>query len=257
MSGTPDAITVEEHDAVLVVTLNRPEVKNAVNLAMATELGAAFDELDRRTDLRVAVLTGQGGTFCAGMDLSAFLAGERPSLPGKGLAGLVEQPPRTPLIAAVEGFALAGGFEIAAACDLVVAAEDAVFGLPEVKRGLVAAGGGLLRLPAHAPYHLVMEWALTGRRISAEEAHAAHFVNRLTPPGGALEAALALAAEIAQNGPLAVQATKQIVAASSGWPADEGFDRQRELSEPVRSSADAREGAQAFRERRPPRWRGV
>jgi enoyl-CoA hydratase len=249
-----ETITLAEHGATLVIELNRPEVKNAVNLAMAVELAAAFDELDARPDLTVGVLAGSGSTFCAGMDLKSFLAGERPSVPGRGFAGLVEQPPAKPVIAAVEGYALAGGFEIALACDLVVASRTAVFGLPEVKRSMVAAGGGLLRLPERIPYHLAMEWALTGRRVPAEEAHAARLVARLAEPGEALTCALELAAEIAANGPLAVRATKQIIISGRDWPTSEAFDRQREISEPVRSSDDAREGATAFREKREPVW---
>jgi enoyl-CoA hydratase/carnithine racemase len=203
------------------------------------------------------VITGAGKSFCTGMDLKAFLAGERPSVRDRGFAGIVEKPPQKPMIAAVEGHAIAGGFEIVLACDLIVAASNAVFGLPEVKRGLVAAGGGLLRLPGRVPYHLAMEWALTGAFIPAEQARAVSLVNRLTPPGGALPAALELAAAIAANGPLAVRATKRIIAASGAWPPDEAFDRQREISEPVRSSEDAREGARAFAEKRAPHWRGV
>lgn len=251
-----EAITLEQRGATLVVMMNRPEVKNAVNLTMACELADAFRELDERPDLTVGVLAGAGATFCAGMDLRSFLAGERPSVPGRGFAGLVEQPPAKPLVAAVEGYALAGGFEIALACDLIVASETAVFGLPEVKRSLVAAGGGLLRLPERIPYHLAMEWALTGRRVPAREAYEAKLLARLTESGRALPVALDLADEIADNGPLAVRATKQIVRRCRDWATDESFDRQREISEPVRASADACEGATAFREKRTPIWRG-
>jgi enoyl-CoA hydratase len=257
--STPTArpsVRLEEHGSVLVIILDRPEAKNAVNLAMATELAAGLDELDSRDDLTVGILTGAGSSFCAGMDLKSFLAGERPSLPGRGFAGLVEKPPSTPLIAAVEGYALAGGFEIALACDLIVASSDAVFGLPEVKRSLVAAGGGLIRLPSRVPYHLAMEWALTGRRVSADEARSAHLVSRIAPPGGALAQALELAAEIAENGPLAVRATKEVLRSARDWPSAEAFDRQRRITEPVRASADAREGATAFKEKRAPVWRG-
>ena len=168
-----DEVIVERADGVLTVMLNRPEVRNAINAATARALAAAVDELDASQDLSVAVLTGAGGMFCAGMDLKAFLAGERPSVPGRGFAGLAERPPAKPIIAAVEGAAVAGGFEIALACDLIVAAENARFGLPEVQRGLVAAGGGLLRLSRHVPYHLAVEWALTGDYVSAAEARAA------------------------------------------------------------------------------------
>lgn len=249
-------VRLERAGPVLVITLDRPAVKNAVNLALATELAGALHELDATPELAVGVLTGAGSTFCAGMDLSAFLAGERPSVPGRGFAGLVERPPATPLIAAVEGYALAGGFEIALACDLVVASSTAVFGLPEVTRSLVAAGGGLLRLPERIPYHLAMEWALTGRRVPAEEAFAARLVSRVTPPGEALSGALELAAQIAANGPLAVRATKQVLSSARDWSTEDAFDQQRRITEPVRASEDALEGALAFKERRTPVWRG-
>jgi len=252
----PDVVLTREVDGVLVVTINRPEVRNAINTAAAHGIAAALDELDTRDDLVAGVLTGAGGSFCAGMDLAAFLAGERPSVPVRGFAGIVEKPAGKPLIAAVEGYAVAGGFEIVLACDLVVASAEAVFGLPEVRRGLVAAGGGLLRLPTRVPYQLAAEWALTGALVPATRAAEAGLVNRLTAPGEALAAALELAAAIAANGPLAVRATKRILAESRGWPADEAFDRQRAISEPVRASSDAREGATAFREKRLPRWRG-
>ena len=250
-------ILTREESGVLVVTINRPEVRNAINLTAAEGIAAAMDELDSRSDLVAGVLTGAGSSFCTGMDLKAFLAGERPSVPGRGFAGIVERPPDKPLIAAVEGYAVAGGFEIALACDLLVAASDAQFGLPEVRRGLVAAGGGLLRLPTRVPYGLAVEWALTGSFVPASRAFEVGLVNRLTDPGGALDAALELAGAIAANGPLAVRATKRILVSSPDWPAAEAFDRQREISEPVRASEDAREGARAFAEKRPPQWRAV
>jgi enoyl-CoA hydratase/carnithine racemase len=252
-----DEVLTERRDRVLVITINRPDVRNAINTAAATAIADAVDELDDSEDLVAGVITGAGRSFCTGMDLKAFLAGERPSVRDRGFAGIVEKPPEKPMIAAVEGHAIAGGFEIVLACDLIVAADNAVFGLPEVKRGLVAAGGGLLRLPHRVPYHLALEWALTGGFISAQQAHAVSLVNRLTPVGGALAVALELATGIAANGPLAVRATKKIIASSSAWAPDEAFDRQREISEPVRASADAREGARAFAEKRAPRWRGI
>lgn len=254
MSGT---VLTERTGGVLVITINRPEARNAINTETAIAIAAALDELDARDDLVAGVITGAGSSFCTGMDLKAFLAGERPSVPVRGFAGIVERPPAKPMIAAVEGYAIAGGFEIVLACDLIVAAEDAVFGLPEVTRGLVAAGGGLLRLPDRVPYHLAVEWALTGGLVPATRAAEVFLVNRLTPPGQALAAAMDLARTIAANGPLAVRATKRILAESGQWPASEAFDRQRALVEPVRSSADAREGAVAFREKRSPQWRGV
>jgi enoyl-CoA hydratase len=251
-----DEVIVERGDGVLTVMLNRPEVRNAINAATARAVAAALDELDASQDLSVAVLTGSGGMFCAGMDLKAFLAGERPTVPGRGFAGLVERPPRKPIIAAVEGAAVAGGFEIALACDLIVAAENARFGLPEVQRGLVAAGGGLLRLSRHVPYHLAVEWALTGDYVSAAEARAAGLVSRITAPGDALAQAVELARRIARNGPLALAATKRVLAECQDWTSAEAFARQREITEPVRESADAREGARAFVEKRAPQWQG-
>lgn len=255
-SAARGPVQVVALDGVLVVTIDRPDVRNAIDLATAQAIAAAMDRLDAEPDLVAGVLTGAGGTFCAGMDLRAFLAGERPSVPGRGFAGLVERPPDKPLVAAVEGYAVAGGFEIVLACDLVCAADNAVFGLPEVKRGLLAGGGGLLRLPSRVPAQLAMEWALTGENIPAATAQAVGLVNRLTPPGGALDAALALARAIAANGPLAVRATKRIITESRDWRSDEAFARQAEIYEPVRSSEDAREGARAFREKRPAQWQG-
>uniref|UniRef100_UPI0015F024ED enoyl-CoA hydratase-related protein n=1 Tax=Pseudonocardia pini TaxID=2758030 RepID=UPI0015F024ED len=160
MSADPVRTSVPV-EGVLLVTLDRPEARNAVNARLAEQVSEAMDRLDADPELRVGILTGAGGTFCAGADLKAFVRGERPYAGVRGFAGLVEQPPEKPLIAAVEGYALAGGCEVVLACDLVVAAESAVFGITEVRRGLVAAGGGLLRLPERIPYHVAMELALT------------------------------------------------------------------------------------------------
>jgi enoyl-CoA hydratase len=251
-----DAVQTDEADGVIVITINRPEARNAVNPDVAAGVAAALDALDTRDDLTVGVITGAGGTFCAGMDLKAFVAGQSPSIPGRGFAGLTEAPPAKPLIAAVEGYALAGGCEIALACDLVVAANDAKFGIPEVKRGLVAAAGGLLRLPRRIPYQIAMELALTGAFLEAPRAHAYGLVNRLTEHGAALAAARELAAAIAANGPLAVRATKHIVSHADEWPVAEFWQRQLAIVAPVFTSADAREGAIAFAEKRPPRWTG-
>jgi enoyl-CoA hydratase len=250
-------LTVEEHGRVLVLTMNRPAARNAMTLAMATDIAAALSMLDERTDLSVGVITGAGGTFCAGMDLKRFAAGERPVVPGRGFAGLVQRPPAKPLIAAVEGYALAGGFEIALACDLIVASREATFGLPEVKRGLTAAAGGLLRLQRRVPYHLAMELVLTGRMLPAPDAAAVHLVNRLTEPGATRTEALTLAGEIAANAPLALTASKRVLAESADWPLAEQFARQEAYVDPVRRSADAREGAVAFAEKRAPRWSGT
>ncbi|HEY6278430.1 MAG TPA: crotonase/enoyl-CoA hydratase family protein [Streptosporangiaceae bacterium] len=251
-----DEVTVEVEGGVAVLTINRPQARNAVNEATARAMAAVIDELDARRDVRVLVLTGAGGTFSAGMDLKGFLAGENAMAGGRGFAGITARPPVTPVIAAVEGYALAGGFEIALACDLIVASEEATFGLPEVTRGLVAGAGGLLRLPRRIPYYLAMEIALTGARFSAARLHQAGLVNRLVPAGAALDEARAFAAQIAANAPLSLAATKRIFVESADWPSDEAFGRQQEIMGPVFASADAIEGAAAFAEKRPPVWRG-
>lgn len=249
-------LKVTERGRVLVMTMDRPESRNAMSLTMSQEIADALDLLDRRPDLSVGVITGANKTFCAGMDLKGFARGERPVVPGRGFAGLVEKPPTKPLIAAVEGYALAGGFEIVLACDLIVASTSATFGLPEVKRGLTAAAGGLLRLQRRIPYHLAMELVLTGAMWPATEAAEAHLVNRLAEPGTALEVALGLADQIAANAPLALSASKQVLVRSQDWEIDEMFTRQHNFVQPIRESADAKEGALAFVEKREPRWTG-
>jgi enoyl-CoA hydratase len=247
-------VTVE--DGIQTITINRPESRNAMTLVAAKLIAAALDELDARDDLRIGILTGAGNSFCAGMDLKGFLRGERPSLPDRGFGGLTKRPPKKPLIAAVEGYALAGGFELVMACDLVVAAENAQFGVPEVKRGLVAAAGGLVRLPRQLPYRVAMELILTGDMFPAPRAHACGLVNRLTKPGEALAEAKKLAQSIATNGPLSVAASKRVVVESQDWPANELWERQAALTEHIFSSADAREGSAAFAEKRKPVWQG-
>jgi enoyl-CoA hydratase/carnithine racemase len=219
-------------------------------------MAAALDELDDDPELSVGVLTGAGKGFCAGMDLKAFVAGERPYAEGRGFAGIVERPAQKPLIAAVEGFAVAGGLEVALACDMIVAARGARLGIPEVKRSLVAAGGALLRLPKVLPRTIAMELALTGEPIPAERGHELGLVNRLADPGEALSVALELAALVAANGPLALAATKRVMRESADWPEREFFERQRSIIDPVFNSEDAREGANAFSEKREPVWRG-
>jgi enoyl-CoA hydratase len=250
------AVLTERRERVLLITLNRPDQRNAVNAAVAQGIAAALDELDGENELSVGVLTGAGKGFCAGMDLKAFVTGERPYAEGRGFAGIVERPAEKPLIAAVEGFAVAGGLEVALACDLIVASRGTRLGIPEVKRSLVAAGGALMRLPRSLPRNLAMELALTGEPIDAERGYELGLVNRLTEPGGALEAALELAEVIAANGPLALRATKRILTESTDWPDGEFFARQREIADPVMRSEDAREGATAFAEKRPPVWKG-
>src|SRR3954453_23790502 len=175
-----DEVLVEQRDGVQVITINRPQAKNALNRAVAERVAAAVDELDASDELRVGVLTGAGGTFSAGMDLKAFLRGETPGIEAGGLCGITQPPPRKPLIGAVEGWALAGGFELLLACDLVVAADTARFGVPEVKRSLVAAGGAALLLPKRVPLAVALEMLMTGEPINAERAAEVGLVNRLT-----------------------------------------------------------------------------
>lgn len=251
-----DEVLVEHSDGVSVITINRPGARNAVNAAVSAGIAAALDELDERDDLTLGIVTGAGGSFCAGMDLKAFVAGENPTDPRRGFGGITMLPPRKPLIAAVEGWALAGGCEIALSCDLIVAAEDAKFGIPEVKRGLVAAAGGLVRLPRRIPPAVAMELALTGDPLPATEAHRFGLVNTLTAPGGALAGARALAARIAANGPLAVAASKRVIVESQDWSDAELWEKQGAIVGPVMGSSDAREGAMAFAEKRAPVWKG-
>ena len=255
MSSDPKVL-VEQRDGVQVITVNRPDARNALDREVAEGVAAAVDELDSDDGLRVGVLTGAGGTFSSGMDLKAFLRGESPAIEGRGLCGITQTPPRKPLIGAVEGWALAGGFELLLACDLVVAAETARFGVPEVKRSLVAAGGAALQLPRRMPFAVALEMLLTGEPLDAPRAAQLGLVNRVTPEGGALDGALALAATIAANGPLAVAATKEIARRSTDWTFAEGWTEQARLTGPVFTSEDAREGAAAFAEKRAPVWKG-
>ena len=251
-----NAVLTERRGRTLLITLNRPDARNAVNAALAQGVAAALDELDSDDDLAVGVLTGAGKGFSAGMDLKAFVAGESAWVEGRGFAGIVQGPPRKPLIAAIEGFAVAGGLEVALSCDLIVASSGAKLGIPEVKRSLVAAGGALLRLPRRIPYHVAMELALTGDPISAERGYELGLVNRVSEAGGAVDAALELAGAIEANAPLALMASKQIIVESPDWSLDEEFDRQAAISGPVFTSEDAREGATAFSEKRDPVWKG-
>jgi enoyl-CoA hydratase len=255
ISTDAPAVLAERHGSVLVITLNRPHVRNAVDRALAEGVAAALDALDADDTLTAGVLTGAGGFFCAGMDLGAFARGVSPWVEGRGFAGITVRASDKPLIAAIEGFAVAGGLEIALSCDLIVAAEGARMGIPEAKRSLVAAAGGLLRLPKRMPYHVVMELALTGDPLPAERFHRFGVVNRLAAPGEALEVALGLAAQLAQNGPLALVASKRIIADQFDWSTEEMWARQGEIAGPVLMSEDAREGAVAFKEKRDPVWK--
>jgi enoyl-CoA hydratase len=251
-----DAVLTECSDGIAVITINRPEARNAVNGEVARGIAAAVEEFDGSADVRVLILTGAGGTFSAGMDLKGFLAGESPNVAGRGFGGIAERPPVKPVIAAVEGYALAGGFEIALSCDMIVASEAARFGLPEVRRGLVAGAGGLLRLPRRVPYHLAMEIALTGEHFTAERLRQAGLVSSVVGVGEALAGARELAARVAQGAPLGVAASKRVIVESADWDSGEAFARQGEVIGPVFVSADAMEGAAAFAEKRAPVWRG-
>jgi enoyl-CoA hydratase len=251
-----DPVVTERRDRVLVITLNRPDARNSVNRELADALATTLQSLDADDGLSVGVLTGAGKGFSAGMDLKAFAEGGRPMVPGRGFAGIVEQSCRKPLVAAVEGFALAGGLEIALSCDLLVAARGARLGIPEVTVGLFAGAGALLRLPRQLPYATAMELALTGEPISAERAHELGMVNRLAEPGEAVSVAIELAERIARNAPLGLAASKRILAESAGMTDPEFWAYQEPIFDEVFASADALEGATAFAEKRSPRWQG-
>src|SRR5437763_4425566 len=229
-------VLTEPRGAVLVITINRPDARNSMNRAAAEAMGAALDTLDADPDLSVGVITGAGKGFSAGMDLKGFASGEFPVAGDRGFAGIAQRAATKPLIAAVEGFALAGGLEIALACDVIVAARGTRLGIPEVKRSLVAAAGALLRLPRALPRNIAMELALTGDPIEAERGYELGLVNRLAEPGQALEAALELAEVVAANGPLALTATKRVLLESVDWPDSELFARQGEIVGPVMAS---------------------
>lgn len=249
------AVEFKIENEVAVITIARPEARNAIDRETALAIADAITRIESDSNVRVAVLTGSGGTFCAGMDLKAFLRGEVVRLPGRGLAGMTQAKLAKPFIAAVEGYALAGGFELALACDLIVAAETAKFGLSEVKRGLVANAGGLVRLPRQLPIKIATELVLTGDMCPASLLAAHGLINKVVPTGEALQTALAMARTIAANGPMAVAVSRRVLNESIDWPNDELFDRQNEITAPVFASADAREGAAAFAQKRAPIWR--
>jgi enoyl-CoA hydratase len=251
-----DAVLTERRGNVLLITINRPEVRNAVNGAVAEGVAGALDQLDSDDSLSVGVLTGTGGFFSAGMDLGAFVKGESPWFGDRGFAGIAQRAAEKPLIAAIEGFALAGGMEVALACDLIVAAKGARMGIPEAKRSLIAAGGALLRLPRRMPYHMVMELALTGDPMPAERFHEFGVVNRLAEPGSAVDVALELAAQLGKSGPLALIGSKRILQEQFDWTTADMWQKQGEITGPVMTSEDAKEGASAFKEKREPVWKG-
>ena len=250
-----ELVLTERHDGVLTITINRPAQKNAINREVAVQLASALDQLDSNPTMSVGVLTGAGGTFSAGMDLKAFATGETPILPGRGFGGLTQAVVRKPLIAAVEGWALGGGFEMVLACDVIVAAQDAKFGLPEVKRGLIAGEGGVIRLPRRIPYHVALTVLLTGEPIPAADAKQYGLVSELTASGAALAGAQELAQRIAANAPLALAKVKQVLRETQGLNDAEAFTRQAEDASSLLNTEDAHEGALAFAEKRAPVWR--
>lgn len=256
MIDLPASVDLQIADQVAVVTINRPDARNAVDASVAKGLAAALDEVEARRDILVGVLTGAGGNFCAGMDLKAFVRGEVVRLPGRGFAGVTQFVSSKPWIAALEGYALAGGLEIALWADLIVATSDTKIGLPEVRRGLVANAGGLVRLPRQIPPRIAAELVLTGDIVPASQLQPYGIVNRVVAAGQALEEARKIALKIAANGPLAVAASKRVLQESADWPIGEMFARQDEITLPVFASADAKEGARAFAEKRDPVWRG-
>ena len=253
---TTELVLTQAQDGVLTITINRPAQRNAISREVAVQLAAALDLLDSDPALSVGVLTGAGGTFSAGMDLTAFANGQTPILPGRGFGGLTQAEIRKPLIAAVEGWALGGGFEMALACDLIVAAQDAKFGLPEVKRGLIAGEGGVIRLPRRIPYHVALKVLLTGEPLSAVDAEQYGLVSELTESGAALAGAQQLAKRIAANAPLALAKVKQVLRDTQGLNDSDAFARQAENASSLLNTEDAHEGALAFAEKRAPVWRG-
>lgn len=252
------AIETERHGGVGVIAINRPEARNAVNGDVATGMEAALDEFEADPTIIAMVITGRGPTFCAGADLGLVAQGRGAELATKrgGFAGLVTRRVTKPLIAAVNGPALAGGFEIMLSCDMVVAAEDSIFGIPEVKRGLFAAAGGLIRLPKRIPRAVATEMALTGDPIDAPRAHELGLVNRIVPSSGVLGAAIALAGRIAENGPLAVRNTLTMVQEAADLSEEQAWPRNYALAREVFASKDSIEGARAFKEKRAPQWTG-
>ena len=252
-------IEYEKRGNVALITINRPEARNAVNGDVAEGIDAAIDKAEADDEVWIGILTHEGPVFCAGADLKAISSGDaaRLATPTGGFGGITSKARTKPIIAALNGPAYAGGCEIVLACDLVVSSSEATFGLPEVKRGLFAAAGGLLRLPRRLPLAVAMEIALTGDPISADRAFELGLVNRVVPPGQVLAEAMALAASITANGPVAVRATLTMVREAKDLSEDEAWPRSNELAVQVFATKDAIEGATAFAEKRPPNWTGT
>jgi enoyl-CoA hydratase len=246
----------EVRGSVLVITINRPEARNSMNKAAAEAMGAALDRLDSDRELSVGVITGAGKGFSAGMDLKGFAAGEFPVAGDRGFGGIAQRSAKKPLIAAIEGFALAGGLEIALSCDIIVASREAKLGIPEVGVGLFAGAGALLRLPRRVGLGQASLLALTGKPISGEEGHRIGLVDRVTDPGGALDEALAVANTISANAPLALAASKAVLVDGFTKPDAEFWEWQQQFFNDVFRSKDALEGATAFAEKRQPNWQG-
>jgi enoyl-CoA hydratase len=248
-----DVLLTERRGRVLVMTLNRPDQRNALNAELADALAAALSELDQDAELTAGVLTGNGKNFCAGMDLKEFATKGPPA----ALGPIFQNGSEKPLIGGVHGPVLAGGFELALVCDLLVAGEGATFGVPEVKRGLLAAGGALIRLASRLPYAVAMEMSLTGDPIDAADAERYGLVSKVVPQDQVVDEAIALAERIAANAPLSIAASKQMIRNSVGRTEAEGWAEQGPLAGKIFSSKDSIEGSIAFAEKRQPNWQGA
>jgi enoyl-CoA hydratase len=253
-----EAVTFEVRGHYAIITINRPEARNAVNSAVARGIEAGIDRIEETDDIWVGVVTGAPPVFCAGADLKEINSGNAASLATQrgGFAGITKRDRDKPVIAAVDGPALAGGTEVALACDLIVASRSATFGIPEVKRSLVAAAGALFRLGRKIPFNIAMECALTGDPITAEFAHHHGLVNVLTDDGKALEGAFGLADRICANAPVAVRATRKIVLEATHAPDELGWQMSYDGMAEATRSEDFKEGVTAFIEKRPPNWTG-
>src|ERR687897_1338679 len=252
------AVDFEQRGPIAIIKINRPEARNAVNGAVAEGIEAAIDEIEARDDIWLGIITGEPPVFCAGADLKEINAGRAATLATArgGFAGVAQRERTKPLIAAVDGPALAGGTEIVLACDLVVASTTATFGIPEVKRSLVAAAGGLFRLGRKLPMNMAMEMTLTGDPIAAEQAFHHGLVNRLVEPGKALDGAMALAEQVTANAPVAVRESRKVVLAATNADDEVGWKMSAEAMGVAMTSEDFSEGLTAFIEKRPPRWKG-